>query len=191
MVSELVLFGLAVLGLLATPGPTNTLLATAGAIAGFRRSLHLLVGELGGYLIAILAARLLLGPVIHAYPAIGLGLKLAVSAYLVVTAIGLWRSGGRVEAAGRAVSLRAVFIATLLNPKALIFAFGIFPAEHAQLWVFFMLFAVCVPTVGGIWIAAGRALGAAVGQGRENVVRRVASMALVGFAALIVASAFG
>ena len=35
-------FALAVLALLGTPGPTNTLLATAGAAAGWRRSLRLL-----------------------------------------------------------------------------------------------------------------------------------------------------
>ncbi|MFY8031875.1 MAG: hypothetical protein ACOVO5_08585 [Devosia sp.] len=42
------LFLAAVLTLLGTPGPTNTLLATAGATAGVRRSLPRLLGVLGG-----------------------------------------------------------------------------------------------------------------------------------------------
>ena len=48
--------------LLAIPGPTNTLLAASGASVGWSRSLHLLAAELGGYMLAILALRALLAP---------------------------------------------------------------------------------------------------------------------------------
>ena len=77
-----ILFILAVLTLLGTPGPTNTLLATSGATVGVKWSLMLLAGELSGYLIAILAIRIVLGPIIHAYPLVGIALKIAVVAYL-------------------------------------------------------------------------------------------------------------
>ncbi|HZF76664.1 MAG TPA: lysine transporter LysE, partial [Acetobacteraceae bacterium] len=59
-----VLFALAVLFILGTPGPTNTLLATSGATAGFRRSLILLPAEAAGYGISILTLGLVLGPVV-------------------------------------------------------------------------------------------------------------------------------
>ena len=70
-----VLFTLTVLLILGTPGPTNTLLATAGATVGFRRALPLLPAEAAGYLIAILAIGLALGPFIAgvALAWIGLG----------------------------------------------------------------------------------------------------------------------
>jgi hypothetical protein len=57
-----VLFALAVLAVLGTPGPTNTLLATAGATAGLRRSLALIPAEAAGYTISILTLGLALGP---------------------------------------------------------------------------------------------------------------------------------
>src|SRR6516165_2698984 len=65
------LFVVAAVSLLVTPGPTNTLLATSGASAGLRRSAHLLVAELGGYLLAIALLRALLGPMIAATPMLG------------------------------------------------------------------------------------------------------------------------
>ena len=185
------LFILAVLTVLGTPGPTNTLLATSGATVGVGRSLPLLGGELAGYLIAIATIRLLLGPVIHAYPLVGVGLKLAVAVYLGWVAIRLWRRDTALTGEASAVSISSVFITTLLNPKALIFALTFIPAEHPQLLWFFVAFAVTVPSVGFGWILIGRAIGAASGEKHAGVVQRIASVALVGFAGWIAASTLG
>lgn len=185
-----ILFILAVLTILGTPGPTNTLLATSGAMAGVRKSLLLLVGELAGYLIAIAAIRIVLGPVIHAYPVVGIGLKIAVVAYLGWIAFRLWTHDASLTGA-RTVDARAVFITTLLNPKALIFALSIIPAAHPGLVWFFVAFATAVPSVGLVWIFVGRAIGAASGEHNAGVVRRIASVALVGFAGVIAASVLG
>lgn len=185
-----VIFIVAVLSLLATPGPTNTLLATSGATAGVQRSLVLLAGELGGYLISIAVLRIVLGPVISAQPVVGIALKIAVAAYLAWIAVTLWRRSASLTGEG-AVSLRAVFVTTLLNPKALVFAFGIIPAEHEMLWAYVAAFAVTVPVVGFAWVVIGSVIGAASGEKHAGLVRKVASVALVGFAALLVRSAFG
>lgn len=185
-----ILFILAVLTILGTPGPTNTLLATSGAMSGVRKSLILLVAELAGYLIAIGAIRVVLGPIIHAYPLVGIVLKLAVVCYLGWIAFRLWTHNSSVTE-GRTVDFRAVFITTLLNPKALIFALSILPAEHPALAWFFVAFALSVPAAGFCWILVGRAIGAASGERNAGIVRRIASVALVGFAGVIAASVLG
>nr|HML44513.1 lysine transporter LysE [Hyphomicrobium zavarzinii] len=46
-------FSLAVLAILGTPGPTNTLLAASGALVGWRRSLPLIGAEGEGFRIAM------------------------------------------------------------------------------------------------------------------------------------------
>jgi threonine/homoserine/homoserine lactone efflux protein len=185
-----IVFLLAVLTLLGTPGPTNTLLATSGAMVGVQRSLPLLAGELAGYLIAVAAIRVVLGPVIHAYPLVAIGLKIAVVIYLGWVAVRLWRHNEALTGA-QTVGVRSVFITTLLNPKALIFALSIIPAEHPALAWFIAAFAVAVPSVGFAWILVGRAIGAASGEQNAGIVRRVASVALVGFAGVIAASVWG
>ncbi|MDU6750805.1 MAG: hypothetical protein E6447_24460, partial [Bradyrhizobium sp.] len=68
---DLLTFVLSTAALLATPGPTNTLLATAGASRGARASAHLLLAELAGYLLAILLLRVVLGPVLATAPLVG------------------------------------------------------------------------------------------------------------------------
>jgi threonine/homoserine/homoserine lactone efflux protein len=189
--SDPLLFILAVLMLLGTPGPTNTLLATSGAVAGVRRSLLLLAGELSGYLVAIAAIRIVLGPVFAAYLLIGSALKVAVAVYLGWIAIKLWLRGARLSGPASAVSLRNVFLTTLLNPKALIFALTIIPVAHPALPWFIAAFAVSVVCVGFCWILIGRAIGATAGERHAGLVPRIASVALAGFAGLIFASAFG
>lgn len=185
-----VLFLLAVLSLLAAPGPTNVLLATAGAAAGIRSSLLLLATATLAYLLAVATARLILGPVIDAFPVVGIALRVAVALYLVWIAVSLWRRNAAMTGTGT-VGTREVFVTTLLNPKSLVFAFGIVPPAGPALWAYVAAFALLVPVVGLGWILIGRAVSAASGERHAGLVRKVASVTLVGFAALLVRSAFG
>ena len=91
--TEAVAFVLGALTLLATPGPTNTLLAASGAISGFRKSLGLLAGELLGYLLAITVLRTAVGPLLLAIPALATVLSALVCVYLLYLAGTLWRRG--------------------------------------------------------------------------------------------------
>ncbi len=183
------LFLLAVLTILGTPGPTNTLLATAGATAGIRPSLHLLGAELSGYLIAILVIRVVLSPIIATWPVVGTVLKVMVAVYICWVAVKLWARPSALTGA-RQVSFRMVFITTLLNPKAIIFALTVIPLTHADLWLYFAAFAVCVVICGGGWILLGGAVGAASRGKHQGLIQKVAAVALGGFAGVILASAF-
>ncbi|HQZ12438.1 MAG TPA: LysE family transporter [Devosia sp.] len=186
-----VLFLLAVLTILGTPGPTNTLLAASGALAGVRPSLPLLIGELTGYLIAIAAIRIALEPVLAAYPVVGTVLKVLVAIYLGWLALRLWMRGGDVTAGREAVAVRAVLVTTLLNPKSLIFALAVLPPTATPgFWLYATAFAVSVAACGFGWILVGRVLGAAAGERHARLIPRAASVILAGFAAFILTSAF-
>jgi threonine/homoserine/homoserine lactone efflux protein len=183
------MYVLAVLTLLGTPGPTNTLLATSGAMVGARRSLVLLAGELAGYLTAIFVIRLALGPVMAAYPQVAIALKLIVATYLTWVAVQLWLSGAELATTGRPVSTYSVFVTTLFNPKALIFSFGIIPAAHPAIAWYIGALAAMIVAVGFCWIVIGSVIGTKAGTRHGAIVPRVASVALVGFAGLLVVSA--
>lgn len=190
---DLSLFLPATVLLLLTPGPTNTLLALSGAQAGLRRSLPLIPAELAGYLLAISGWGVGLALAGAALPWLPPLLRMAAAVYLVFLALRLWRQGPDTGGAapggapGRPVDAAALFATTLLNPKALIFAGGIFPAgAFAQPDLFaqsFALFAATLPPIALTWIALGASLPAAVGQGAG--VRRGVALLLVVFAVWI------
>jgi threonine/homoserine/homoserine lactone efflux protein len=188
--SDPLVFVLAVLTVLGTPGPTNTLLAISGAMVGVQRSLVLLAGELSGYLLAIMLIRLALGPVLAAYPGLAVVLKIIVATYLSWVAIRLWLCGAELGETRRVVSTYSVFVTTAFNPKALIFAFGIIPTDHPAIAWYIGAFAAMIVGVGFCWIVVGSAIKASAGERHGMIVPRVASVALVGFACLMVVSAF-
>lgn len=182
------LFLLAVATLLATPGPTNTLMATAGALNGVRRSLHLLGAELVAYLIAIFAIRAVLAPLLHDIPAISITIKLVVAAYLLWLAVKLWRQKLVASETAQPVRFRNVFITTLLNPKGIIFALTLIPREAPGLVWYFAGFSALVLLAGGGWLLLGGGLGAASGR-LKSLLPRTAAVVLTGFAGVIAASA--
>ena len=179
--------------ILATPGPTNTLLAAAGARAGLRVSLVLVPAELLGYSIAIAVWGLGLEPASAALPWLPRVLRLCCVAYLLAVALSLWRrAGAPVHAAPH--SAGRVFVATLLNPKALLFAVAVFPAEafvHPVafgMWI--ALFAAVLVPIALAWISLGSAL-AGGGRARARLVERAAALLLGGFSVSLAATAFG
>ena len=181
--SQPVLFAVSVLTLLAVPGPTNTLLAGAGATRGLRASLVLLIGELAGYVIAIATLRWALGAVVN-QPGTQVLLKSAVVAYLAFLAIRLWQAPP--NRGSTAFTVRRVFVTTLLNPKGFIFAIFIFPPPPTPIAAYFVAFSAMVVAVGATWIIGGWMLTRFAGSRFNLVAPRICACALAVFAIVVV-----
>jgi threonine/homoserine/homoserine lactone efflux protein len=180
--------------LLALPGPTNTLLATSGAGVGFTRSLPLLAAELCGYLTAVALLRLFLGPFVVDSPMAGVILRTVVTVYILYLAALLWRSASRELCDGPAVTFGQVLLTTLLNPKAIIFAFLLLPLQAGPLelapWL--AVLALQIVTAGAAWLAVGAVLGrGARRSAHPHLVNRVGAFALVTVSGLIWVQSFG
>jgi threonine/homoserine/homoserine lactone efflux protein len=185
-VPNLFLFSASVLLLLVVPGPTNTLLATSGATVGFRRSMPLLLGELVGYISAILLIQAVLYPAAARTPSIALMMRAAAGVYLALLAFRLWTTPLKVARA--VISVRQVFITTLLNPKALAFAVLIVPFGSARFSAYLGLFVTMVPAIGSLWITVGYFLGQRTHVSYLSLIPKAASVILAMFSIILIGS---
>jgi threonine/homoserine/homoserine lactone efflux protein len=174
--------------LLAVPGPTNTLLATSGAGVGVSRSLHLLAAELCGYLLAIALLRVALGPIVSNIPIATVVLRVAVTIYILCLAVALWRVNARELRDGAPVTFGQVLLTTMLNPKALVFAFLLLPLQAGplELLPWLGVIALQILTAGAAWITLGATLGRGARRlGRPEIVTRTGAVTLVAVTGLI------
>lgn len=184
-------FASAIVILLAVPGPTNSLLFLSGAERGFRPSLKLLLGEAVGYLSIIIPLATAAAPFFESHPVAAAALKLTAAAWIFLLAVKLWRRPAAVRGTS-SVSVKGIFITTLLNPKALVIGLTIMPSgglSEILPWIGFFLFMLAA--IAACWIAAG-ALAARAASSRFNptrVLSRVAATLLLGFSMLMTTSA--
>lgn len=186
--NDLAPFVLAVLALLATPGPTNTLMAASGAQRGVVPSLPLLVGELGGYFIAITLWIELVGAASASQPLVPVIAKFIAAAFLLWSAWKLWTNAGQADLRQRGITLGRVFVTTLVNPKALVFAFAIFPSvSFVARLPYLGVFAGLVIATAVSWMTLGTvAARSSAGLLTSSRVERITAIALAVFAILLV-----
>lgn len=180
-----------VLALLATPGPTNTLLAASSAATGFRKSLPLLAAELLGYGVAIAVLVWALGPPAATSRPFAIALRICCGLFLSHAAWRLWRGAPAGIAGDSAIRFRDVLAATLLNPKALVLAVLITPLARsggASLALGALLLGGSIASMGGVWLAIGASIRAGARVGVRTVYR-AGAIVLGAFAMLILASA--
>jgi threonine/homoserine/homoserine lactone efflux protein len=192
-VTDPLAFFLACAAVLFVPGPTNTLLATSGAASGFQRSLTLPAAELLGYTISIWTLALLVTPIVDASPVVSLVLRGACGAYLIWSAVHLWREGSSALTSTEPVSFQRIFVATLLNPKAALFALVIIPylgqREFVAATPYLLGHAAITISASMAWIALGAALGiGARSRFDAGIIRRVGASALGVFGLILSSS---
>ncbi|MBF7682883.1 LysE family transporter [Acinetobacter sp. B5B] len=152
-----------VITILLTPGPTNTLLASAGIHGGFRKSVQLVPAEAIGYFLSISIWGIIIESVSSTAPWLPAILKLISASYIFYLAIKLWRTS-RVAAdlSQPAITAKALFAATLLNPKGLLFASAIFPHETWSSLTAYTLhmsvFLSLIVPIACFWISIGSLL---------------------------------
>lgn len=181
-------FFTAILGLLLTPGPTNTLMGLAGASGGLRRVMPLLPAEVLGYLTTILPLAFVGHSLLASYPDAAQAIKLAAAAWVMFLAIRLWGRGS-LDHMGGEITGRRVYLTTTLNPKALIVGLVLLPAPDATGFApRLALFCLTAAVVAMIWGSAGAMTRqGSAGTQRVQVIQRAASVWLAMVSVMLVA----
>ncbi len=187
---HLLSFSAAVLLLLLTPGPTNTLMMLAGYGRGWRGSLVLIAAELAGYLLVIVPVLLVAAPVSVLYPSALLWARGVAAVWVLFLSWRLWHASNHPPAPGSEVDGLRVLLTTALNPKAPIIALVIMPqGPLVELLPWIMVFSGFVVLVANLWLMAGALVagggGPLLGPG---IVRKSAATGLFGFGLLLVSS---
>lgn len=176
-----------VITILLTPGPTNTLLASSGIQVGVRKSLRLIPAEAIGYLIAITLWGMIIGSVSAKFPMLPTLLKLLSAFYIIFLAIKLWKTAD-IEASFNLPTIRAreLFCATLLNPKALLFASAIFPGTAwltlNNYLVHIVMFLLLIVPIALFWTFIGSILASnKVRWLNQSNLQKTASIILISF----------
>lgn len=147
---------LALMALLAAPGPTNALLALAGARRGVRSALPLIAVGLAAYLGVIVPLLLWGGPMVTAMPVLKPLLAGLAALWVARLAVSLWHMPA-VENGSAAVTAWSVAVTTFLNPKALVMGLVLMPGRQDPAAAL-AVFALVLPPVSLLWITLGAGL---------------------------------
>lgn len=177
---------LALMVLLLTPGPTNTLMLLAGAERGLLRSLLLIPVELAAYLSVIVPLALLSHALADQLATLRPVVAVAAGAWVLYLAVTMWRTAPQ-PGTGAVVTAQRLAVTTFLNPKGLIMGLVLMPAAGAT-GAAFGLLAGCIVAVAAFWAFLGDCLPSGEdGATFPPLLRRVTAFWLAGLSVFIVA----
>lgn len=163
--------------ILLTPGPTNTLLAAAGAVSGARRALALPLAEALGYAIAVSAFAGLAGVVDDIDWAMPV-LKAIAAGWLSYSALKLWRTPSTAAPQPARQAFTRILVTTMLNPKAMLVGTLMIPQAQMAPWI--CLYVAMAYGAGLGWVM----LGAHLPRGVRPYAYKSAALVLALFAAI-------
>ncbi|WP_345891892.1 LysE family translocator [Burkholderia sp. Ap-962] len=181
---------------LIVPGPTNTLLLSAGLKAGIRDTWPLVGAEAAGYVVAISAWGFFLLTLVAGNTWMLSAIKLLSAGFIFFLALKMWSRGPKLrEFSSGPVSTRDLFLATLTNPKALLFASTLFPlsafGSASQFACTIGVFLLVLVPIGIGWACLGGLLTSSrTWADRASTLLRCASLVLLMFSATLFYSAF-
>lgn len=187
---SLAALSLALLALLLTPGPTNTLIAVAGADRGWAGALRLIPAELAGYLLAVVPLALAGAALVAQVPGVAAAITAVAAAWVLFLALRMWRMGIAGAKTGRGAMAAQVFVTTLLNPKALVIGLVLLPSPDPLL-PRLAVFVALVVAVAMVWAGAGAALGQSRKGGASPWLNKAAAAWLAILSAALAAKAMG
>jgi threonine/homoserine/homoserine lactone efflux protein len=178
------------------PGPTNTLLLSSGLKVGIRRTLPLVAAEAFGYITAISLWGFFLLSFTTDAPWLLDAVKLLCAVYILWLATKMWTQSQLLDDRDTGpVSIREIFVVTLMNPKALIFSGTLFPLEAFKSAEYFaaavIAFLIVLGPIGIAWSCLGGLLTSRQSwENRTPTFLRSGSLLLVLFSGTLAYSTF-
>jgi threonine/homoserine/homoserine lactone efflux protein len=178
-------FTLALLALLLTPGPTNTLLALAGAERGWRGALRLVPFEAAAYGLVTLPLAIAGKSLLADAGTLRLTVTLIAAAWVAYLAVKLWRLPTGEAMGPEQKGALKLFTTTLCNPKGLIIGLVLLPSQPSLPFAAATFLATLL-AVSAVWAGLGSLAGG--GLTMMPLLRRVCA-GWLGFLAIWLATA--
>ena len=146
-------FAIALALLLLTPGPTNTLIALAGAERGFLGALRLVPFEAAAYGLVTLPLAVVGSHYLADHGPLRMGLTLIAAVWVAYLAVKLWRLPADAMGPQQNGALK-LFVTTLTNPKGLVIGLVLLPSQASLGWAAASFLALLI-AVSAFWAGLG------------------------------------